>query len=278
MRNLFSNPAVMQNLMNMFGGSGGLGNLFGGAGGMNPNLGAMFNNPETMQNLMNMFGGGAGGAPNLANMFGGAGGAPNLANMFGGAGGAPNLANMFGGAGLNPGAGSNMFNSPAASSPPVNTDKQSKTTGHSALKFKTLVIHSKQPTLFSTSVSIDKVFAKLNQFIGEVSFPVTPEQVKILSSLQASLENRKQNPNFEIPLGTFKLAESLIKLLPLDKLFPFLDILRLLVLHKTVSDYYSNSQGFFSILFFILFYFLFLFIFIFILFFCVFWSVLTPAL
>lgn len=195
---------------------------------------------------------------NAMNQMGGLGGLGGGGNPFGGGG------NPFGGGG-NPfagGFGNGMFGGTGAaptqpSSVPSNTPTNSTSsltkTGHESLNIKTLPLKTKQATLYSSSSSVSKIFIKLKQLMKEVNPSLLDEtNTKILNDLQISLTNRKEKPNYSIPSGTFRLMEQIRNQLQTSKVFPVIDILRLLVLHPTAAEFYGNAGNVFFFYFFFL--------------------------
>ena len=108
-----------------------------------------------------------------------------------------------------------------------------------------------------------KIFLKLSQLIQaqDAAF-LTEERKAILLDLQKCLDKRKAEPNYSIPAGSFRLlgefkqlfvaidlptykhdrSENIYELLPAAKVFPVMDVLRLLVLHPTAAEYFGNSS------------------------------------
>ena len=179
--------------------------------------------------------GGMNAMANMGNLFGGGGGN----GMFGGGLGNNN---MFGGS-------PSPFQAPQQTTSTVPTSNVNNSPGvnnsnvktHGSLQIKTLPLNTKQSTLYSSSSSVAKIFLKLKQLVNEKSPSLLDENnIKILNDLQNGLTNRKEKPNFSIPAGTFRLIEQIRSQLTPQKVFPVIDILRLLVLHPTASEYYGN--------------------------------------
>ena len=119
--------------------------------------------------------------------------------------------------------------------------------------------HSSPVLLSIGAENAPKIVAKLKEFVEEVKAmngeallgSVGQAEYHLLDNLQDALVKNKDRLA-DVNLGAdangiFELMRRLVFALPLDKLFPCLDILRLLVLINSSNQHYATTEGLFSV-------------------------------
>lgn len=112
-------------------------------------------------------------------------------------------------------------------------------TGHKHTKLTLKNVVHPEPVLFTQADNIPTIFTRLFLFIGEEKerLKLTQEEETNLKLLQASIATQNVKSNI------FPVVERLVKQLPPDKVFPALDVLRLLLLNNTANAHFTNVQN-----------------------------------
>eukprot|EP01127_Copromyxa_protea_P024522 TRINITY_DN9713_c0_g1_i2.p1 TRINITY_DN9713_c0_g1~~TRINITY_DN9713_c0_g1_i2.p1 ORF type:complete len:252 (-),score=44.77 TRINITY_DN9713_c0_g1_i2:13-768(-) len=86
------------------------------------------------------------------------------------------------------------------------------------------------------------ILPKLREHVIQAGGTISEEDNVTLSILERILTNTETISTFSIPDDAFTLLAKFVSLLPDDKIFPCLDMIRLLMLHSTAVDHYANEK------------------------------------
>lgn len=118
------------------------------------------------------------------------------------------------------------------------------TAGHKHAKINLPNVIHPEPILFNQADNIPTIYSKLFLFIGEEKekCSLTQEEETTLKLSQNSL-----GPSQNVHPGVVQILERLLKSLSPDKVFPALDILRIILLQTGANARFSNVQNSFII-------------------------------
>ncbi|KAJ3034417.1 hypothetical protein HDV00_005037 [Rhizophlyctis rosea] len=112
---------------------------------------------------------------------------------------------------------------------------------HTSISTRTLDNMPRSPILYTQSTQMGGIFGKLSTFIKESNINV---DVAALEKLKVAMTEKfeKSSTSLALPEGWSKTVNDLLMLLPLECLFPAVDVVRLLVLEDAVRSYYVTEK------------------------------------
>ncbi|TPX56667.1 hypothetical protein PhCBS80983_g04374 [Powellomyces hirtus] len=108
---------------------------------------------------------------------------------------------------------------------------------HAKIRTPTLDSMSSNPILYSRSTSLDAIFTKLQTFCTDAP----KEMQAAIPALQSALKNKFENEStaeLNITAESVKAVDWMLESLPMERVFPALDILRLMALDAGVRQKY----------------------------------------
>eukprot|EP01096_Ripella_sp_DP13-Kostka_P002550 TRINITY_DN13425_c0_g1_i1.p1 TRINITY_DN13425_c0_g1~~TRINITY_DN13425_c0_g1_i1.p1 ORF type:complete len:505 (+),score=209.79 TRINITY_DN13425_c0_g1_i1:69-1517(+) len=141
------------------------------------------------------------------------------------------------------GLGANAFgqgpSAPGSGFSPASGSSSAAPVGVSAKKelvFKVLDVKQKLPSLFSSSANEEKIFLKLAEFAEGIW---TDSEKQSFKSLEVYVTNRKSLSKYAIQQEAFSTIRRLGRELPVERLFPLVDIVRLTVLNFGANEVFA---------------------------------------
>lgn len=216
MQNMMNNP-MMQNLMN------------------DPNAMNQMMNDPMVQNMMQQRGVDMGQMQSMINNMGGLGNVMNMAQQMQGSGGGGG-----GGTGAFGGTGGGGFGNNGGNTA-YNNNYRNTSSPQQAIPPKTFV---DLKTIFRyNKSSVSQVVAKLNTFLKEDSVVVDLEQVK---NLERFLTTETKNVSL-VSQDALTALSKMVQNLSEAKVFPALDLLRMILLTPSISQRVINQEATFQI-------------------------------
>jgi len=111
--------------------------------------------------------------------------------------------------------------------------------GHPHESVQLRLLRFSEPTLYATG-QVEKLFPKLDSCLGEAGFVLGDDERKLVNDLRSSLE-RKQILSTSMIVDMAPIFKRMFETLPDDKVFPAIDLFRLLISDSGACKYYASE-------------------------------------
>ncbi|KAJ3052534.1 hypothetical protein HK097_006100 [Rhizophlyctis rosea] len=115
---------------------------------------------------------------------------------------------------------------------------------HSTISTRTLDSFPRSPILYTQTTQITGIFGKLTTSIEQSGIKVNIDVLRNVQSAMGEKYEAKTASSLRMPAGWQELIKQMLTSLPLESLFPVVDVVRLLVLEEPVREYYVKDGAF----------------------------------